>query len=324
MGVGSHPEVVTIGETMLLLAPPRHQTIETCQFFLAMIGGAEANVAIGLERMGAHAAWVGKLPRNALGRRVVSEIQAQGVDTSAVVWSEEDEARLGLYFFEWGIGPRPSVTIYDRAMSSASTLTANEIDWDFVSLAKWVHLTGITPALGKECRAACREMISRSRDLGLRVCFDLNYRSLLWSREEAKEILEQLVSGVDLLIGTEEDLQLLAGRALERDALLEDTAGRHNVRIVVMTCGAEGAWALEGGSLIRVAGHPVEPVNRLGAGDAFAAGVLYGCLTEGLKRGMEYGLAMAAMKMTMLHNAPIVDRADVIRLARGLRVDLIR
>ena len=178
---GGPVRVVALGETMLMFAPPEHELIEHSREFVAYIGGSEANVAVGLERLGIHAGWVGKLPRNALGRKVVNGIRAYGVDTSGVVWA--DEGRVGMFYIERGAQPRPTRTIYDRANSAATTLTADDLDWDYLAQAEWLHLTGITPALSATCRRSTVEIVRRARDAGIKVSFDLNYRSLLWTRD---------------------------------------------------------------------------------------------------------------------------------------------
>ena len=316
------PRVVCLGETMLMFAPPPNQTIEYALDFRVFSGGSESNVAIGLERLGMHAAWIGKLPENALGRKVVNEIRSFGVDTSRVVWA--DDGRVGTFFFEWGAPPRPLMTIYDRGDSAACTMIADDVDWTFVSRADWLHLTGITPALSGTCRESTTEIASRARELGVQVSLDVNYRSLLWSHDEARSVLPDLLAQVDLLIATEQDAAMLLDEELDRPVAVTRLAERYVCDAVAMTLGGEGSIAYLAGEFYRSPGYEVTTVNRLGAGDAFAAGLLYGFIRSGMQAGLDYGGAMAALKMTIPQNTPLINRSDVERLLQGRDLDLVR
>jgi len=314
--------VVCVGETMIMFAPPRYELIEHCMHFTAYSGGAESNVAIGLARLGVSAGWIGKLPCNALGRKIVNRIRAYGVDTSAVIWT--NEGRVGTFFVEWGGQPRPLLTIYDRRASAATTMVADDLDWDYVAGAQWLHLTGITLALSPTCRASTREIAFRARALGLRVSFDVNYRSLLWTEQEARCACQEVLPLVDLLIATESDAAMLLGVRLDRGEALRRLFAEHSHEAVVMTLGHEGSIAYDGETVHTSPGYHVQEVNRLGAGDAFDAGLLFGYLESGLEAGLDYGGAMAALKMTIPQNTPLVNREDVERLLAGRSLDVLR
>jgi 2-dehydro-3-deoxygluconokinase len=307
---------------MLMFAPPRCELIEHCDQFTAYSGGSESNVAIGLERLGMHAAWIGKLPDNALGRKVIQGIRAYGVDTSACI--QVKEGRVGTFFVEWGAHPRPLRTIYDRAGSAASTLVADDLDWDTLGRCEWLHLTGITPALSETCRESTVQIIVRARELGCKVSFDVNYRSLLWSPVDARAALREVLPHVNLLIATAGDAALLLDRVCEREALARRLHELYALDAVVITCGADGGIAYDGDALYRSLGYRVQAVNRLGAGDAFDAGLLYGYLTSGLQAGLDYGSAMAALKMTIPQNTPLIEREDVARLLSGASQEIVR
>jgi len=321
-GGGRVPTVVCLGETMVMFAPPPHELIEYSPHFTAFLGGAEANVAIGLERLGMHAGWIGKLPRNALGRRIVNETRAFGVDTSAVVWS--DEGRVGLFFVEWGAKPRLITTIYDRANSAATTLTADDLDWGYILQARWLHLTGITPALSETCRMATRDIAARAQAQGVKVSFDVNYRSLLWTPEQARATCAEILPHVDLLVATEADAATLLGESLPREDALQCLFDRYSSEAAVMTLGEEGSVAFDGEQFCRSQGYPVQPVNRLGAGDAFVAGLLFGYLLSRLQTALDYGSAMAALKLTIPQNIPLMTRDDVERLLDRRQSDVLR
>jgi 2-dehydro-3-deoxygluconokinase len=307
---------------MLMLAPPGHELLEHGSCFAVSIGGSEANVAIGLERLGVHSSWIGKLPRNPLGHRVAQEIRAHGVDTSAVVWT--DEGRVGLFFFERGASPRPSVTLYDRAHSAAASLSEEDLDWDRVPRADWMHLTGISLALSATCRTSTRAIMRRARDLGLAISFDINYRALMWEKQEAREAWREVLPFVDLLITTEEDAITLLGSRLDRQDALRRLLAANPHRAVVMTLGEDGAVGFDGRSFYMVPGFEVQIVNRLGAGDAFVSGLLYGYMNSGLEAGLNYGTAIAALKMTVPQNLPLISKEDADRLIGRRVVELVR
>jgi len=315
--------VACLGETMLMLAPPRYALIEESDLFRAYIGGSEANVAIGLERLGIHASWIGKLPDNALGRKISNGIQHYGVDTSACIWVPG--ARLGIFFVEWGAQPRPLRTIYDRANSAMASLLADDLDWTYLARCEWLHLSGITPALSDACRRSVPKIVRRAREQGLKVSFDLNYRSLLWSADDARAAYEEILPYVNLVVGTEEDAALVLGQDAPRETLATRLFERYHPDVVVLTCGGDGSIACNGEGLLHAGGFSrIQIVNRLGAGDAFDAGLLYGYLTSGLEMGLRIGNAMAALKMTLEQNMPLVEPDDVARLLEGQNLDLVR
>lgn len=318
----SNVTVVCVGETMLMFAPARHDLIEHSSHFAAATGGAESDVAIGLERLGVHAGWIGKLPRNCLGRRIVNEIRAYGVDTSAVIWT--DSGRAGTFFVEWGARPRPLAVVYDRANSAASTLVTEDLDWDYIARTRWVQLSGITPALSESCRVSTREIAARAGALGVKVSFDVNYRSSLWSVDEARAALQGILPFVDLLTTSEADAAMLLGAKLGRREALQRLHDAHSCEAVVMTLGHEGSMAYDGEAFYASPGYPVESVNRLGAGDAFVAGLLFGYLKSDLQTGLNYGGAMAALKMTIRPNIPVINRRDVEQLLAGSELSVIR
>jgi 2-dehydro-3-deoxygluconokinase len=322
MSAMAPPRVVCLGETMMMFAPPPHELIEYCDTFQTFHGGAESNVAIGLERLGLHAGWVSKLPDNALGRKVANEVRSFGADTSAVVWT--NYGRVGTFFFEWGAPPRPLMTIYDRANSVYTTLTADELDWDYIRQAEWLTLTGITPALSPTCRQMALDVVQRARACGLRVAMDMNYRSLLWERDEAASTCRELLPHLNLLVGTEPDMRMLCGTDDSQEDLLNCMARTYGIEIVTMTLGEGGCLAWHGGVIHRAGGHPVQTVNRLGAGDAFFAGLLYGVITANVPTALRYGMAMSALKLTIPQNIPLINKADVLRLMDGSQSSLVR
>ncbi|HIE26370.1 TPA: sugar kinase [Candidatus Poribacteria bacterium] len=316
-------EVVCVGETMLMFAPQRYELIESSEFFRTYNGGAESNVAIGLERLGVHTSWISKVPNNALGRRIVNEIRGYGVDTSRVIWTAE--GRIGLFFVEFGAQPRPSNTIYDRANSAFSTFKAEELDWQFISQAKVLHLTGITPALSETCRQTTIEIVKRAQALGLPVSFDVNYRAMLWEKERARKTFDEILPHVNIIIATQSDAILLLGKEGNPREMLRELKAKYSSDIVVLTLSSEGSMAFDGDEFYKGKAYALEEqVNRLGAGDAFDAGLLYGYLKSDLQTGLFYGGAMAALKHTVPQNIPILNKRDIERLIFGQKTDILR
>ncbi|MDF1514576.1 MAG: sugar kinase [Anaerolineae bacterium] len=316
------PRVITLGETMLMFAPPKFEMVETSDNWQVYIGGSETNVAVGLERLGIHSGWIGKLTDNALGRKISQGIQALGVDISGIVWTNQD--RIGTFYVEWGAYPRPTKTIYDRSYSAATTLTADELNWSYIQSAEWLHMTGISSALSDVCLESTKEIIIRANALGVNISFDLNYRSLLWNPDQARHAWIEILPYVNIIITTEADAILLCNESLPRKDVLKKIYNVYQPDAVVMTCGSEGSMAFNGQQLLTVGTWPVDVVNRLGAGDAFDAGLLYGLITRDLHTGLLYGNAMAVLKMTVPQNMPIVHKADVEQLLAGGAPGLMR
>lgn len=318
-------EVVTIGETMLMLFPPRFQLIECSDVLKVIIGGAESNVAIALQKLGINSGWISKQVDNPLGRRIVNSIRSFGVDVSRVVWTKT--GRVGIMFVEFGVTPRPIKTIYDRANSAITALKFEEIDWEYVKQAKLLHLTGITPALSQECRRSVIKAVKKAKNLGLKISFDVNYRSLLWIPEKARETLDNILPYVDVLLSTLKDAHILLETSLPPEQTAIKLKKTYGNEVIVITLGDKGSLARSTRTYYGQA-YSLREVNRLGAGDAFAAGFIYGYLKQkganGIKLGLKYGSAMAALKHTIPENIFILNRKDVEDFIKGSKNDVCR
>jgi 2-dehydro-3-deoxygluconokinase len=288
-------DVITLGEAMIRLNPPGGQRLEQAAEYCVYVGGSEANVAVGLARLGLKTAWISRLPQNPLGRRIAAEIGAHGVDISEIVWTPT--GRVGVFYLEVGGSPRGSRVIYDRQGSAASQMTVDDIDWNLLGQARHLHVSGITVALSASCRAVVERALAEAKKRGLTVSFDVNYRSRLWPPEEAREALEPML-GVDVAICTLADARTVfrqEGPPEEAAAALRKAWGAD---IVVITLGADGALAYTGRQTLRGRGYRVDALDRVGAGDAYDAGFLCGYLAGDLGKAMAYGGAMAAWKHT--------------------------
>jgi 2-dehydro-3-deoxygluconokinase len=277
------------------------------------VAGAEANVAFAAARVGLRSAWSSVLPRNRLGERIAATLSSAGVDLLGVVWTEA--GRVGTYFVEFGTEPRPTSVVYDRAGSAISRAMPDVFDWEVVCDARVFHLTGITLGLSSQAlelgRAAVREARRRS---GVRVSLDVNYRSLLWTPEAAARAVTDLRGALDLVISTSEDARDLFGLSGHPIEIVRGLQSLLDCEVVVLTQGGDGATLLQGDRLMQKAGYQVRPVDRIGAGDAFAAGLIWGWLDGDLAAGLDRGLAMAALKMTVDGDLFTLDAGDVSRL----------
>jgi 2-dehydro-3-deoxygluconokinase len=296
-------QLVTLGEAMLRLSVRPGDRIEDAPAFDVHVGGSEANVAYAAARVGVRAAWASVLPDNPLGRRVATTLAAGGVDTSLVRWAAG--GRLGLFFVELGAAPRPIRVTYDRTASTMALASTSDFDWPSVVDTRVLHVSGITLALSASCRELAKHAMQEARRAGATVTFDVNYRQKLWDRKAAAAAVRDVASLIDVLICTQEDASDLFGVNGALDL---------GVETVVVTRGAQGAVATRAGVSIERRGHPVETVDRVGAGDAFVAGLVWGLLDGSLELGLERGLAMSALKMTLHGDLFRLDAGDVIAL----------
>jgi len=302
-------DIIAFGEVQLRLATPHFQRLEQATSLDVTVGGAELNVMVTMQRLGLKTSYVTRLPKNPLGRMVQNKAREHGIDTSHVIWSDGD--RLGVYFLEFGALPRPSSILYDRANSAISRIQPGMIDWDDVlSQTKAFHVTGITPALSSSCLEVTGEALRKAHEKGLLVSFDLNYRAKLWSQEQAKAGLSPLMQYVDVLVTTEEDtarvFQIEGKDWIDVARKLVDTFG---FKIVAITLRENitvwrNNWTaiiLADGQIYEDQKYEVEVVDRVGSGDAFAGGFLYGYLTgKGIETSLKYGNAAAVLK----HSCP--------------------
>ena len=330
-------DVVTFGEAMIRLSPPHFNRLEQAHSFDVNVGGAELNVAVAVSRLGLSAAWVSRLPKNPLGRMVRNKAREQGVDTSHVVWSDGD--RVGLYFLEFGASPRASSVLYDRAGSAISRIKPGEVDWEKAfDGAKIFHVSGITPALSTSAAEVTAEALKAAKAAGLTVSYDLNYRSRLWTEQEAQACQEPLMEYVDILISTEEDTRrVFKIEADQADETFKSVsaesykqvavklAEKFDFEVVAITLRENisawrnrwGAMAYSKGTFYEDEKREVEIVDRVGGGDSFTAGLLFGYLTQDLGYGVRFGNAFSALKHSVPGDLNWIEKEEVEKLLAG-------
>lgn len=303
-------DVVTFGETMLRLATMPGERLETALALEAGIGGAESNLAVALSRLGRRVAWSSVLPRNSFGERIAGELRRHGVDISAVRWVER--GRVGVYFLDMGATPRPTQVLYDRAGSVVASCDPDEIDIGLATRGRLLHLTGITPALSPDCAEIARRLAARAVEAGVPLCLDVNYRTLLWPPEVAAETLAPLCAAATVLICGRADARAIWRLAGSDEEVARALAQRFGAAVTVLTTGDEGALAItQDGALLVEPAIRADVIDRVGAGDAFAAGFLDGYLDGDLALALRRGVRLAALKMTVRGDLPLLSRPEL-------------
>jgi 2-dehydro-3-deoxygluconokinase len=332
-------KVVTFGEIMLRLSPPGFERFLQSPVLSATFGGGEANVAVSLAHFGVDSYYVTRVPPNPIGEAVVRSLRAEGVRTDFILRGGD---RLGIYFTETGASQRASAVVYDRAHSAISEMTPGTVDWTRVfSGADWFHVTGITPALGDNGSACTREAIDAARKAGVRVSVDLNFRKKLWSEAQAQKVMRPLMRHVDAVIANEEDIQAVLGLEVPGTDV---SAGRLNLEgykrvaqqlsselgppLVAITLresisASENGWSAalwdnSHAQFLHSQRYDVKLVDRIGGGDSFAAGLIYGLVTgRGADASLRFAVAASALKQTIPGDFNRVSVAEVDSLAKG-------
>jgi 2-dehydro-3-deoxygluconokinase len=326
---------------MLRLSPPGFQRFAQARQFDVVYGGGEANVAAALAQFGIPVDFVTRLPNNDLGEACLCYLRQFAVGTDKIVRGGD---RLGIYFLEMGAVQRGSKVVYDRALSSISTIEPGMVDWDAVfANAGWFHWTGITPAISQGTAAVCLEAVKKAKQLGLTVSCDLNYRKNLWKwGKKAGEVMPELVQYADVAIGNEEDAEKVFGiKARETDV----TSGKveaekyksvavdlvkkfPNLKKVAITLrgslsASHNTWnglLYDGNSYYIAPSFDITHiVDRVGGGDSFGAGLIYGLLTYGndQQKAINFAVAASCIKHTVFGDFNITTVGEVEKLMSG-------
>ena len=311
---------VTFGEAMLRLSPPGRRRLEQAHMLEVWPAGAELNVAIGLAWLGADAAWVSRVPTHPLGEIVLSHARSHGVDVSRVLRAEHE--RLGLYFAEVCEPPLSSRVVYDRARSAFATLDPGELDWaSLLAGADGFHVSGIAAAVSEGCAKAVAEALATT---DCHTSYDLNLRTLLAPPELWRANVEAVADSVDTLVCSVHDAREvfgLDGGPGEVAGALRDRLGIE--RVVVSRRTRDGpdlrreTAAVDSSGVATAISRPFRGSEPIGAGDAFCAGLLFVLPTDGIQRGLELGVAMAAAKQAIPGDAPLVGREELELVLAG-------
>lgn len=330
-------KVVTFGEIMLRLETTGYYRFVQSEYYQALYGGGEANVAVSLANFGIDVDFVTKLPVHEIGQGAVNSLRRYGVGTGRIVRGGE---RVGIYYLEKGASQRASKVIYDRAGSAIAMAKTEDFDWEKIFAgAEWFHFTGITPALGGELPQICEQACKAAKKLGLKISCDLNYRKKLWTREQAKETMTKLAQYVDVCIANEEDAKDVFG--IEASATdieggklshegyqevarcLAQGFGFETVAITLRTSlsASDNHWAAmlyDGKEFYFSKNYPIHIVDRVGGGDSFGAGLIYSLLNKKDKQdALEFAVAASCLKHTVEGDFNMVTVEEVEKLAKG-------
>lgn len=338
-------DVVTFGEAMVRLSSPEYRRLENATRLDVEVGGGEYNVAVGCARLGLNVAWVSRLVDNWTGWAIRNRGREHGVDMSHIVWVPFDGVGLernGFYHLEVGVGPRASAVTYDRGHSAISKIEPGMVDWKAVfEGTKWLHVSGITPALSEGAAAVTLEALRAAAEAGVTTSYDLNFRSKLWRPEQAQEATKQFVPLVKVLIGNEEDFEKVLGLKAEgvgedysaldpesyKDVVRRAVEAYPNVDYVgttlrVAKTGLLNDWRTllfngEAFYLSRIY-EDLEIVDRVGGGDSFSAGLITG-LIEGMhpQAAVDFAGAYSALAHTFPGDVNWATRAEAESAMKG-------
>lgn len=325
---------VTFGELLLRLDPCGFQRFAQSEMFEARYTGAEANVAVSLAAFGVEARVVSKVPDHEIGQACINSLRRYGVDTSFIARGGD---RLGILFVETGASQRPSKVIYDRGHSSIRDIKPGEFDWQRILAGmQWFHFSGTAPALGANVVAVLEEALDAARRLGLKTSCDCNYRRKLWTEQEAGRVLSGLLNRVDVFIGGMEDAERLLGVHIpanlqDRENASAEYAAKHLLNQFGLTWVAMTLRSGASASTQRYTGmvcnwqdcvfsrdYEIQVVDRIGAGDAFAAGIVFQILSgSDAVRVVEFATAAACLKHTIRGDFNLVSAQEVEQLLEG-------
>lgn len=327
---------ITMGEVMLRLKAPQKEKLFQTPMFEATFGGGEANVAVGLARFGLDASFVSAIPNNIVGDACIRELQSHGVHTSFILRKGE---RLGIYYLEPGSNQRPSVVVYDRSYSAISTVDQNSFDFETIfSQAHWFHITGITPAISESAYRLALTALKKAKEMGVTVSCDLNYRKKLWKYgKRADEVMNDLIRFVDVAVANEEDCQKCLGISTESDVesgnlstdiykeLAEDVLKTYpNLKKIAITLresisAEHNRWSAilhNGKEFLKSRKYDITNiVDRVGGGDSFAAGLIYGLnKLDNDEDALNFAVATSCLKHSISGDLPLLSLEEVKNL----------
>lgn len=331
-------KIITFGEIMLRLSPPNHKRIIQANTFDLVYGGGEANVAVSLAMFKEESYFVSRVPDHSIGHAAINHLKQYGVHTDYI---DLGGNRLGIYYLESGVSMRPSQVIYDRANSAISEANIDTFDFDEIfKNAKWFHWSGITPALSKQASDLVLKACKAAKKYHVTVSVDLNYRKKLWSTKEAQRVMKPLMEYVDVCIGNEEDAKNVLGyehqssdvskgklEMSDYKTTLKMMVKDYDFKVAVTTLreslsASHNKWQAlmyDGKEFIESTKYDISPiVDRVGGGDSFSAGFIYGMLNkDSMYETIEFATAASALKHTIVGDQNLVSVSEVENLMKG-------
>jgi 2-dehydro-3-deoxygluconokinase len=316
-------DAITFGEIMLRLSPPDRERMMVSESFDKHVGGSELNVSSGISLLGLRTGIISKLPENAIGTFVKNRIRFCGVSDDYLIYDTRPDARLGIYYYENGAHPRKPCVVYDRKFSSINSIDISEVPADVFGSTRVFHTSGITLALSSQTRTAAVEMIKRFKKSGALISFDVNYRANLWGEKEARAAIEQILPYVDILFVSEESSRRMFGKTGPLEDIMKSYCSDFGISVVATTerkiispsrhtFGSTIYSAKEDEFYHEPPYENIDVVDRIGSGDAYVAGVLFGILKFGdMRKALEFGDANSAVKNTVAGDTPVSDFGEI-------------
>ncbi|MBQ9764815.1 MAG: sugar kinase [Lachnospiraceae bacterium] len=323
-------DLLALGELLLRLSPAGNERLVRGENFQKQVGGAELNVVSGSSLLGLRTGIISKLPANDIGRYVTNRVRFNGVSDDYLVYDEDKDARLGIYYYEYGAHPRKPNVVYDRKYTTINSVSPEDFPDSMYSAARCFHTTGITLALSKQARETAVEMIKRFKETGTIISFDVNFRANLWTGPEAKECVESILPYVDIFFCSEDTARLTFGKEGDVKSIMKSFAKDYPLSVVATTQRVVHSPKVHSfGSIVydvkkdtfyqEKSYENIEVVDRIGSGDAYISGALYGLLKYDMdcEKAMVYGNATAAVKNTIPGDLPSSDLKEIDSIIKG-------
>lgn len=317
-------DLLSLGEVLLRLSPPDNERLVKGDMLRKQVGGAELNVVSGVSLLGLRTGIISKLPANDIGTFAKNRIRFCGVSDDYLVYDDSPDARLGIYYYENGAYPRKPGVVYDRRHSSINNLSMDDFDDSLYTSARCFHTSGITLALSPQCRRTAIEMIRRFKEAGAVISFDVNFRGNLWTGDEARKYIEQILPYVDIFFCSDETARLTFLKEGNAKSIMKSFTEDYPISIVASTHRVVHSPKVHTfGSVIYDAKtdtyyeeepyRNIEVIDRIGSGDAYVSGVLYGLLSDhdNCRRALEIGNATSAVKNTVPGDLPTSDIKEI-------------
>ncbi len=332
-------DIIGLGEVMLRLSSPSKEKISQSETFEKNAGGSELNVVSGAAMLGVRSAIITKLPDNKIGHFIRNKIRYGNVSDDYLIYDSSEEKRLGLYYYESGAYPRKSSVIYDRAKSSMCSLRIDELPHDIYEKTKVFHVSSITLAIDPELQKTALEMIKRFHEAGALISFDVNYRAALWSEDEARAVIESVFPYVDFLFVSEETSRRMLQRTGTLEEIMQGYAKDYGCKLVATTRrevvspmrhNFNSKIFYEGKFYEEAPYNNIEVIDRIGSGDAYLAGVLYGLIKTGdIQQALEIGNASSAVKNTVVGDMAASSIDEILNIiashkATGRQDEMVR
>jgi len=319
-------DVLSFGEILLRLSAPVNDRMRTSTIFEKNAGGSELNVVSGISLLGLRTGIISKIPKQDIGDYIRNSIRFSGVSDDWLIFDESPDSRLGIYFYEYGVFPRKPTVIYDRRNASINSIKPEDFPESIYSTTRLFHTSGISLALSEETRHTSRTFIKKFKEAGALISFDVNYRASLWTDEQAREYVESILPYVDVLFLSEETARRTWNKTGDLESIIREFSKEYDIPIIastervvkspkIHTFGSTIYNAKEDKFYKEAPYEDIEVVDRIGSGDAYVSGVLFGLLEyNDCQKALQYGNAYSSVKNTIMGDLPSSDKKEIDRI----------